>query len=31
VLAPAVERFPPIQQFPELTKAQTLLDELGAA
>jgi len=31
VLAPAVEGFPPTQQFPELTEAQTLLDELGAA
>jgi len=25
VLAPAVERFPPTEQFPELTEAQTLL------
>jgi predicted ATPase len=30
-LAPAIDGFPPTQQFPELTEAQTLLDELGAA
>jgi adenylate cyclase len=29
VLAPAVEGFPPTQQFPELTKAQTLLAALS--
>ena len=29
VLAPAVEGFPPTQQFPELTEAQTLLGTLG--
>jgi len=29
VLAPAVEGFPPTQQFPELTKAQTLLTALS--
>src|ERR1700739_647029 len=28
VLAPAVEGFPPTQQFPELTEAQTLLAAL---
>jgi predicted ATPase len=28
VLAPAVEGFPPTQQFPELTESQTLLAEL---
>jgi len=28
-LALAVEGFPPTQQFPELTEAQTLLGELG--
>ena len=27
VLAPAVEGFPPTQQFPELTEAQTFLAE----
>jgi predicted ATPase len=30
VLAPAVEGFPPTQQFPELTEAQTLLSALKA-
>ena len=29
VLAPAVEGFPPTQQFPELTEAQTLLAALS--
>jgi class 3 adenylate cyclase/predicted ATPase len=29
VLAPAVEGFPPTQQFPELTEAHTLLSALG--
>jgi len=29
VLAPAVEGFPPTQQFPELTEAQTFLSALG--
>jgi len=29
VLAPAVEDFPPTQQFPELTEAQTLLSALS--
>jgi class 3 adenylate cyclase/predicted ATPase len=29
VLAPAVESFPPTQQFPELTEAQTLLSALS--
>src|SRR5215467_12354114 len=29
VLAPAVEGFPPTQQFPELTEAQTLLEALS--
>jgi predicted ATPase len=29
VLAPAVEGFPPPQQFPELTEAQTLLAALS--
>ena len=29
VLAPAVEGFPPTQQFPELTEAQVLLSALG--
>jgi predicted ATPase len=29
VLAPAVEGFPPTQQFPELTEAQTLLSALS--
>ena len=29
VLTPAVEGFPPTQQFPELTEAQTLLSELS--
>ena len=29
VLAPAVEGFPPTRQFPELTKAQTLLSALS--
>jgi len=29
VLAPAVEGFPPTQQFPELTEAQTLLTALS--
>ena len=29
VLAPAVEGFPPTQQFPELTEAQTLLAALN--
>ena len=29
VLAPAVEGFPPTQQFPELTEAQTLLASLS--
>jgi predicted ATPase len=29
VLAPTVEGFPPTQQFPELTEAQTLLGALG--
>jgi predicted ATPase len=29
VLAPAVEGFPPTQQFPELTEAQTLLSALN--
>jgi len=29
VLAPAVEGFPPIQQFPELSEAQALLAALG--
>jgi predicted ATPase len=29
VLAPAVEGFPPTQQFPELTDAQTLLSALN--
>jgi class 3 adenylate cyclase/predicted ATPase/ABC-type transport system involved in cytochrome c biogenesis ATPase subunit len=29
VLAPAVEGFPPTQQFPELTEAQALLSALG--
>jgi predicted ATPase len=29
VLVPAVEGFPPTQQFPELTEAQTLLAALG--
>jgi hypothetical protein len=28
VLAPAVEGFPPTEQFPELTEAQTLLSAL---
>ena len=31
VLAPAVEGFPPTQQFPELTEAQTLLAALSAS
>jgi predicted ATPase len=30
VLAPAVEGFPPTQQFPELTEAQTLLAALNS-
>jgi predicted ATPase len=30
VLTPAVEDFPPTQQFPELTEAQTLLSALSA-
>ena len=30
VLAPAVEGFPPTQQFPELTEAQALLAALGS-
>jgi predicted ATPase len=30
VLAPAVEGFPPTDQFPELTEAQTLLAALGS-
>jgi hypothetical protein len=29
VLAPAVEGFPPTQQFPELTEAQTLVSALS--
>jgi predicted ATPase len=29
VLAPAIEGFPPIRQFPELTEAQTLLAALS--
>jgi len=29
VLSPAVEGFPPTQQFPELTEAQTLLAALS--
>jgi predicted ATPase len=29
VLAPAVEGFPPTEQFPELTEAQTLLSALN--
>ena len=29
VLAPAVDGFPPTEQFPELTEAQTLLAELS--
>jgi predicted ATPase len=29
VLAPAVEGFPPTEQFPELTEAQTLLSASG--
>ena len=29
VLAPALEGFPPTQQFPELTEAQTLLSALS--
>ena len=29
VLAPAVESFPPTQQFPELTEAQALLSALS--
>ena len=29
VLAPAVEGFPPTQQFPELTEAQVLLAALS--
>ena len=29
VLAPAVEGFPPTQQFPELAEAQTLLSALS--
>ena len=29
VLAPAVEGFPPTQQFPELTEAQTLLSAIS--
>jgi hypothetical protein len=29
VLAPAIEGFPPTQQFPELTEAQTLLPALS--
>jgi predicted ATPase len=29
VLAPTAEGFPPTRQFPELTKAQTLLAELS--
>ena len=29
VLAPAIESFPPTQQFPELAEAQTLLSALS--